>query len=69
MIYLLHKQKRQGAFGFGGSLMVLGIILLAIGYGLVSGILIWILTGADLVVFASFFYIAARKGVPESATS
>jgi len=49
--------------------MVLGIILLAIGYGLVSGILIWILTGADLVVFASFFYIAARKGVLESATS
>jgi hypothetical protein len=45
-----------------GSLMILGLILLAIDFGLVSGILVWILTVADLAVFASFFlYIVRRK--------
>jgi len=61
MIYLLRKRKRKGAFGFGGSLMLLGVILLAISFSLISGFPVWILTAVDLAAFAGFFYIAVTK--------
>ncbi|TMI53179.1 hypothetical protein E6H18_11955 [Candidatus Bathyarchaeota archaeon] len=32
IVYLLRNQKRKVAFGFGGSIILLGLILLAIAY-------------------------------------
>ena len=40
IVYLLRNQKRKVAFGFGGSIILLGLILLAIAYGLISGIVV-----------------------------
>ncbi len=41
--------------------MFLGLIVLAISFGLISGFPVWILTAADLTAFAGFFYIAVKK--------
>ncbi len=60
-VYLLRKQKRGVALGLGGSVILLGVILLARTYDLISGTPVWIVTGSVLIIFASFFYIAVRK--------
>ena len=63
IVYLLRNQKRKVAFGFGGSIILLGLILLAIAYGLISGIVVWIIIGSALIVFATSFYAATRKNL------
>ncbi|HEX4920741.1 MAG TPA: hypothetical protein VFV92_08375 [Candidatus Bathyarchaeia archaeon] len=65
LIYQLRMKRRKVAFGFGGSIMILGLILLAIEDALISGILVWALTGVDLTAFAGFFYLVAKKDSPK----
>ncbi len=60
--YLLRrKQKRGAAFGIGGSLILLGLILLAVVYGLISVSAVWVLTGSAVIILASSCYVAVRR--------
>ena len=60
VIYLLRKQRRRIIIGLGGSLLLLGLTLLGIAYGLISGILVWIPTGLALILLVGFSYIVLR---------
>jgi len=61
VIYLLRRRKLEIALGIGGSIVLLGLVLLAIAYDLISGFTVWIITGLVLVIFASSFYIAVKR--------
>ncbi|TMI67159.1 hypothetical protein E6H16_04320 [Candidatus Bathyarchaeota archaeon] len=62
-IFLLLKQKQKPsvALGLGGPVILIGLIIIAITYGLISGISLWISTGLVLIIFGSFFYVTAKK--------
>ena len=62
IVYLLfRKQKRGVALGIGGSLILLGLILLAILYDLISVPAVWVLTGSAVIILASSCYVAVRR--------
>jgi len=61
IVYLLRKQKAEVALGVGGPIILLGLILLIIAYDLISGIVVWVMTGAALIILGSFSYIALRR--------
>ena len=61
IVYVLRKQKAEVALGVGGPIIFLGLILLMIAYDLISGIVVWAMTGAALIVVGSFSYIALRR--------
>ena len=61
IIFQLRKQKLEVALGIGGSVILLGLVLLAIAYELISGPAVWVITGSVLVILASSFYVA-KKG-------
>jgi len=62
-IFILIKQNQKHgiAVGVGGSLILLGLILLARTYDLISGISVWISTGLALYILISFSYTALKK--------
>ena len=60
IIHRLRKRKK-GALGFGGGLILLGLVALATVYGLVSGPILWVITGPIVVVFVASFVYLARK--------
>ncbi len=60
IVYLLRTQRRGIALGIGGSMIWLGLIILAILYGLISALAVWVLTGSAVIIFASFCYVALR---------
>jgi len=55
------KHRRKAAIGLAGSTILLGLILLGITYGVISGIAVWISTATVLIVFGLSFYKAARR--------
>ncbi len=61
IVYVLRKQKAEVALGVGGPIILLGLILLMIAYALISGIVVWVMTGTALIVLGSFSYIALRR--------
>ena len=61
IVYLLRKKKREIAFGIGGSVILFGLVLLAIAFDLISGLAVWVITGSVLIILASFFYVAAKR--------
>ncbi len=61
-ILLLRKGQRLSvSAGVGGSLIVFGLIILAVGSGLLTGISIWAATGSALLILASSSYLALKK--------
>ncbi len=61
IVYVLRKQKAEIALGVGGPIILLGLILLIIAYDLISGIVVWVMTGTALIILGSFSYIALRR--------
>ena len=61
IVYVLRKQKAEVALGVGSPIIFLGLILLIIAYDLISGIVVWVMTGAALIVVGSFSYIALKR--------
>ena len=61
LLLLKQRQKPGTALGVGGSIILLSLILLAIVYGLINGIHVWITTGSALFIFVSFSYKALKR--------
>ena len=61
IVYVLRKQKAEVALGVAGPIILLGLILLIIAYDLISGIVVWVMTGTALIILGSFSYIALRR--------
>jgi len=61
IVYVLRKQKAEVALDVGGPIILLGLILLIIAYDLISGIVVWVMTGTALIILGSFSYIALRR--------
>ena len=61
LLLLKQNQKPGIAVGIGGSLILLGLILLARTYDLIYGISVWISMGSALFILISFSYTALRK--------
>ena len=61
IVCVLRKQKAEIALGVGGPIILLGLILLIIAYDLISGIVVWVMTGTALIILGSFSYIALRR--------
>ena len=61
IVCVLRKQKAEVALGVGGPIVLLGLILLIIAYDLISGIVVWAMTGTALIILGSFSYIALRR--------
>jgi len=61
IVYVLRKQKAEVALGVGGPIIFLGLILLMIAYDLISGIVVWVMTGTALIFLVSFSYVALGR--------
>jgi len=56
------NQRPAIAVGMGGSLILFGLIILAIALDQLHGISIWVTSGFTLFILGSSIYSAIRKG-------